>query len=42
MRNDERAAPPAGYEWLVDGDVEAVGLSDLAEPLRRALEAGSF
>jgi 3-deoxy-D-manno-octulosonic acid kinase len=42
MRNDERAAPPAGYERLVDGDVEAVGLSDLAEPLRRALEAGSF
>lgn len=42
MRSDERAVPPAGYEWLVDGDVEAVGLSDLAEPLRRALEAGSF
>jgi 3-deoxy-D-manno-octulosonic acid kinase len=42
MRSDERAAPPAGYERLVDGDVEAVGLSDLAEPLRRALEAGSF
>ncbi len=42
MRSDERAAPPAGYERLVDGEVEAVGLSDLAEPLRRALEAGSF
>jgi 3-deoxy-D-manno-octulosonic acid kinase len=42
MRSDERAVPPAGYEWLVDGDVDAVGLSDLAEPLRRALEAGSF
>ncbi|HEU6449891.1 MAG TPA: lipopolysaccharide kinase InaA family protein [Gemmatimonadaceae bacterium] len=42
MRNDERAAPPAGYERLVDGDVDAVGLSDLADPLRRALEAGSF
>jgi 3-deoxy-D-manno-octulosonic acid kinase len=42
MRNDERATPPAGYERLVDGTVEAVGLSDLAEPLRRALDAGSF
>jgi 3-deoxy-D-manno-octulosonic acid kinase len=42
MRNGERAVPPAGYERLVDGDVEALGLSDLAEPLRRALNAGSF
>lgn len=42
MKNDELATPPAGYERLVDGDIEAVGLCDLAEPLRRALEAGSF
>lgn len=35
-------APPAGYERLLDGDVEAVGLSDLAEPLRKALDVGSF
>lgn len=42
MSNGERVAPPAGYERLVGGDVEAVGLADLAEPLRRALDAGSF
>ncbi len=42
MSDGTRGAPPAGYERLVEGDTDAVGLSDLAEPLRRALEAGSF
>lgn len=42
MKSGAREAPPAGYERLADGDIEAVGLADLAEPLRRALEAGSF
>lgn len=42
MKNGIRREPPAGYERLADGDIYSVGLSDLAEPLRRALEAGSF
>jgi 3-deoxy-D-manno-octulosonic acid kinase len=42
MRDGKSVEPPAGYERLVDGEVEAVGLSDLAEPLRKALEAGTF
>lgn len=42
MMRGERDEPPAGYERLVGGEVQAVGLSDLAEPLRRALDAGSF
>jgi hypothetical protein len=42
MRNGKNDAPPPGYERLADGAIDAVGLSDLAEPLRRALEAGSF
>jgi len=42
MKNGRREAPPAGYERLADGAVDAVGLADLAEPLRKALEAGSF
>jgi 3-deoxy-D-manno-octulosonic acid kinase len=42
MKNGKGETPPPGYERLVDGDIDAVGLSDLAEPLRRALEAGSF
>ncbi len=43
MKNGGRAALPQGYERLVYvGGVEAVGLTDLAGPLRRALDAGSF
>jgi 3-deoxy-D-manno-octulosonic acid kinase len=42
MKNGVSETPPVGYERLVDGDVEAVGLSDLAEPLRKALDAGTF
>ena len=43
MKRAERDAPPPGYERLVsDGGVDAVGLSELAEPLTEALGAGSF
>jgi hypothetical protein len=42
MKISAHRAPPPGYERLTDDDVDAVGLSDLAEPLRRALQAGSF
>ncbi len=42
MKSGGRDVPPTGYERLVHGDVDAVGLADLAGPLRRALEAGSF
>jgi 3-deoxy-D-manno-octulosonic acid kinase len=43
MKLNSPDAPPPGYELLLaGGDVRAVGLADLAEPLKRALEAGSF